>query len=401
MSLKSELSIERAREDNKDMVLGVVTTKPGLLLGSDDSSLTAGEDVYGVALSGRVPVRLSNENGDIKAGDKLMLSSVPGVAMKASSTGMVVGIALEDFIDTRAYSDTYINQFGDDLVDPIYVPVNSANDPRINDGCYYGAGNASGEAECVPLVGTTTDAQVLEAEALAAAEAQAEALEALKYVSSERVMLENGEQVRVGQIVMFVSLEERYLDEDGIAMVAALLAAAPGADEDDEEESETIWSRLVTLASNFVDGVLSVFTLKADRVEVQDEICVDGVCLNADDLRQLLDANSTAETGPLEEPEETPEPETPVEEPEEVVEEETQEEEVTETPTEPEAEETPEEVVPEEAVEEVVEEETPPVEPESEVDEEPEEEAEEVVEEVEDEAPVDEPVPEAPVEENP
>ena len=391
VSLKGELSIERADEDNKDMVLGVVTTKPGLLLGSDDSSLTAGEDVYGVALSGRVPVRLSNENGDIKAGDKLMLSSVPGVAMKASSTGMVVGIALEDFTDTRAYSDTYINQFGDDLIDPIYVPVNSSNDPRINDGCYYGAGNAAGEAECVPLVGTTTDAQVLEAEALAAAEAQAEALEALKYVQSERVTLENGEQVRVGQIVMFVSLEERYLDEDGVAMVAALLAAAPGADEAEEgEETETIWSRLVTLASNFVDGVLSVFTLKADRVEVQDEICVDGVCLNADDLRQLLDANATGEVTPEEEPEENPEPETPVEEPEEVVEEVTPEEDFSETPTEPEGGEETEEVVPEE-----VEEEVPPTEPETEVVE------EEVEEEVVEEEEQPETTPEAPVEETP
>src|SRR3989338_4178803 len=74
VSLKGGLSITRANESNQDKVLGVVTTKPGLLLGSDDTSLNTSEEGYGVALAGRVPVRLSNENGDIKAGDRLMLS---------------------------------------------------------------------------------------------------------------------------------------------------------------------------------------------------------------------------------------------------------------------------------------------------------------------------------------
>jgi len=367
VSLKSGLSIGRASESNKDKVLGVVTTKPGLLLGSDDSSLNAGESVYGVALAGRVPIRLSNENGEIKAGDRLMLSSIPGVAMKASSTGMVVGIALEDFVENRAYSDTYINQFGDDLVDPIYVPVNSSNDPRINDGCYYGAGSASGNAPCVPLVGTTTDAQVLEAEALAAAEAQAAALAALKYVQSERVTLANGDEVRVGQIVMFVSLEQRYLDENGIAMVAALLASASSTS---GQASETIWSRLVTLANNFIDGVLSVFTLKADRVEVTEEICVDGVCLNADDLRRLLDAEANSGNTPPPSAPETPLiPPTPPTEPEPEVEEEVPEEEITE-----EEEELPIDDPEPEVEEEIIE---IPTEPEPEVEETPEAQSEE------------------------
>jgi len=372
VSLAGELSITRANESNQDKVLGVVTTKPGLLLGSDDTSLNTNEEGYGVALAGRVPVRLSNENGDIKAGDRLMLSSVPGVAMKASSTGMVVGIALEDFTPTRAYSDTYINQFGDDLVDPVVTPINPYSDPRINDGCYYGGGNQSGEEPCIPLVSTTTDAQVQEAQALAEAEAQAEALEALKYVQSERVTLTSGEEVRVGQIVMFVSLEERYIDEDGIAMLAALVAAPTVTG---EVEGETIWSRLVTLAQNFVDGVLSVLTLKADKIETS-ELCVDGVCVNADDLRTLLEGNNAPEEAasenppeetppPVEEPEVSPEPIDTLEEPEpepDVI------EEGQEGETPPESTEGPTEiiedpVVEEEIVEEEIVEESPEPEP--------------------------------------
>ncbi len=292
---KGGLSVGKAGEENKNKVIGVVSTKPGLLLGFDDTSLRAGEKGYPIALSGRVPVRLSNENGAIKAGDELMLSSVPGVVMKATSTGHIVGIALEDFDEGRAYSDTYINQFGDDLVDPVFAPVNQVGDPRIHDGCYFGGGRASGEEECVPLLATTTAGQVAEAEVLARRAAELEALAALRYVPSEVGVLSDGQTVRIGQVVMFVDLRYRYVDEAGMEMIAALNVGAEsigllGAD-------ETIWQRLVNLANNFVDGVLSIFTLRADRVEVKDELCVDGVCVGADDLRRLLDMNEQGSSG--------------------------------------------------------------------------------------------------------
>ena len=50
-----------------------------------------------VALSGRVPVKVSTENGQIKAGDYLTSSSIPGVAMKANSDGMMIGQALTSY----------------------------------------------------------------------------------------------------------------------------------------------------------------------------------------------------------------------------------------------------------------------------------------------------------------
>lgn len=41
-------------------------------------------------------VKYNSENGPIRKGDYLTSSSVPGVAMKATSSGMVLGVALED-----------------------------------------------------------------------------------------------------------------------------------------------------------------------------------------------------------------------------------------------------------------------------------------------------------------
>lgn len=99
-----------------------------------------------------MPVKLSTENGPIKKGDALMLSSLPGIAMKAKGTGTVIGTALEDFDEDRMYSETFINQFGDDMVDPVYAPVFTNTDPRIHDGCYYSGGVAAGDEPCILLL---------------------------------------------------------------------------------------------------------------------------------------------------------------------------------------------------------------------------------------------------------
>ncbi|GAB4285600.1 MAG: hypothetical protein Kow0068_10980 [Marinilabiliales bacterium] len=47
-------------------------------------------------------VKFNNENGEIKAGDPVTSSSTPGVAMKATEPGIILGIALED--SDKAYN---------------------------------------------------------------------------------------------------------------------------------------------------------------------------------------------------------------------------------------------------------------------------------------------------------
>jgi hypothetical protein len=78
------------------MVLGIVSTKPGFLAGAPVNFDEPLEDAgYPIALAGRVPTKVSTENGPIVPGDPLTTSSVPGVAMKAVDPGMVIGVALE------------------------------------------------------------------------------------------------------------------------------------------------------------------------------------------------------------------------------------------------------------------------------------------------------------------
>ena len=103
-------------------MLGIISEKPGVLLGghgqkTDPRSVKE----VPVVLSGRVPVKVSTENGEIKAGDSLTSSSKLGVAMKATKPGMVIGTALKD------YSNPDPN-----IVGKISVFINlSWKDPRV------------------------------------------------------------------------------------------------------------------------------------------------------------------------------------------------------------------------------------------------------------------------------
>lgn len=75
-------------------VIGIVSTRPGQLIGGVDRE---GVQVLPVALVGRVPVKVSAENGPVTVGDYLVPSSIPGVAMKANATGTVIGQAMSNF----------------------------------------------------------------------------------------------------------------------------------------------------------------------------------------------------------------------------------------------------------------------------------------------------------------
>jgi len=85
-------------------VAGIISTSPGVILGNDiDPASDEWDDNRPVlAIAGRVPVKVSAENGPIAVGDLLVSSSVAGIAMKgdpAVSIGAVVGKAMEALND--------------------------------------------------------------------------------------------------------------------------------------------------------------------------------------------------------------------------------------------------------------------------------------------------------------
>jgi hypothetical protein len=87
-----------------DTVLGVISTKPGALIGCDWEDPDGGVPL---ALSGRVPVKVNLEGGAIRIGDYLASSSQPGVAMRTIRPGRVIGIALSAFDGTGGDDATH------------------------------------------------------------------------------------------------------------------------------------------------------------------------------------------------------------------------------------------------------------------------------------------------------
>ncbi|OGI67986.1 hypothetical protein A2732_01665 [Candidatus Nomurabacteria bacterium RIFCSPHIGHO2_01_FULL_40_10] len=90
-------------------ILGIVSTKPGITL-KDWPGDVSPENVRAIALSGRVPVKFSNENGEIKVGDRLTLSkTIPGSAMRQTEPGVSIGIAMEASSENVDKILTFVN----------------------------------------------------------------------------------------------------------------------------------------------------------------------------------------------------------------------------------------------------------------------------------------------------
>ena len=95
-------AVKRSSAPYQQNILGIVSTAPAAIAEGSNLSFLHTEYILdprkpAVALAGRVPLKVSTENGPIEIGDYLTSSSTPGVAMKASRPGPVVGKALEAF----------------------------------------------------------------------------------------------------------------------------------------------------------------------------------------------------------------------------------------------------------------------------------------------------------------
>ncbi len=82
--------IDKSTKRYQKNLLGVVSTAPALTIGA------VAENSYAIALAGRIPVKITNENGEVHAGDMLTSASRPGYAMKATTAGSVLGRVINE-----------------------------------------------------------------------------------------------------------------------------------------------------------------------------------------------------------------------------------------------------------------------------------------------------------------
>ena len=100
ISVDKDRTVEKSSGAYSTLVAGVYATKPGVLLTEENIDTDiSGKVPMGVV--GVIPTKVCLEGGEIKRGDLLVTSSIPGVAMKADpdkvKPGQVIGKALENF----------------------------------------------------------------------------------------------------------------------------------------------------------------------------------------------------------------------------------------------------------------------------------------------------------------
>ncbi len=119
------ISVSKTQTSNSANLFGVVSSNPGVTLGDETGYDTSGAPI---ALIGRVPVKVSLENGPVHVGDYLTSSSNPGVAMKAVKAGKVIGKALEDYTSPILESyGVYKHLIKHNTTPPAYVAIPSGN----------------------------------------------------------------------------------------------------------------------------------------------------------------------------------------------------------------------------------------------------------------------------------
>ncbi len=98
--------LEKSTETYQDNLIGVIAdVVAGASLGNKPA-----DHYKPLVLVGRVPIKVSTENGEIQPGDWLTSSSTPGTAMKATETGSVLGKALESYnSEGIGYITAFIN----------------------------------------------------------------------------------------------------------------------------------------------------------------------------------------------------------------------------------------------------------------------------------------------------
>jgi|GEM_PF-6623975 len=107
-SSSQDYAVKRTDAARQANASGIVSTNPTAdgILGYNVTATNR----QPVALAGRIPLKISLENGDIKTGDLLTSSSDEGAAMKANVGDPVVAIALEDYTESSPRVSTLVSE---------------------------------------------------------------------------------------------------------------------------------------------------------------------------------------------------------------------------------------------------------------------------------------------------
>ncbi len=118
-------------KDNESTQLGVVSKNSGFTGGvSNDTNILIG-------LIGQIPTKVSSLGGDIKSGDPITSSTIPGISQKSNNTGTIIAKALDSFEPNDDICSSVTS------IDQIIWPEDDGRNPtkpcfKLPDGTYIG-----------------------------------------------------------------------------------------------------------------------------------------------------------------------------------------------------------------------------------------------------------------------
>ncbi|MBU0619112.1 hypothetical protein KKD62_02630, partial [Patescibacteria group bacterium] len=117
----------------KESIIGIISTNPSLAIRT-----TEDPNAVPVALVGRVPVKIWSSDGAITNGNSVTSSSIPGIGMKSTKSGPIVGKALESIEHWNQQNCPLVSS-----LDSISWPEDDGSNPakpcfRLPNGTYVG-----------------------------------------------------------------------------------------------------------------------------------------------------------------------------------------------------------------------------------------------------------------------
>ena len=131
------IHIKKATYENREKLAGAISTSPAIVFEGSGIKALGGvyeweENKAPLALAGRIPVKVSLDNGPISIGDPITISSTtPGVGVKAVTSGKVIGYALENYPSSVIPAETVI---------PAEAGIQDSSGSQIESGMTNGSG---------------------------------------------------------------------------------------------------------------------------------------------------------------------------------------------------------------------------------------------------------------------
>ena len=104
ISETSDRKVGKSSSPYSTLVAGVYATQPGVMLTERNAEQDKMNDLVPMGVIGVIPTKVCLEGGEIRRGDLIVTSSIPGVAMKADpdkvKVGQVIGKALQNYNGT-------------------------------------------------------------------------------------------------------------------------------------------------------------------------------------------------------------------------------------------------------------------------------------------------------------